>query len=184
MLQDTNVILDQSTMSLVPLPKGKLLGGTTIAPGTGGETKAKEAELYIMDIATKKVEWHQAIMPGVRNYSDMRVGPKGLIYGIADLRIFFVFDPKKRKIIHQQNLLTDFGITASEQSPRIFVVGEKGKIYILFRKGIARIEPKSYKITLLAESPVPIVAGGDYLGGRIYFVGGSHVYSYQLKPND
>ena len=31
---------------------------------------------------------------------------------------------------------------------------------------------------MLAESPVPIGSGGDYLDGRIYFASGSHVYSY------
>jgi hypothetical protein len=52
---------------------------------------------------------------------------------------------------------------------------------VLFVKGIARIEPKSYAITMLAESPVPVSAGGDYLDGRIYFAGGSHLYSYEIK---
>ena len=184
LLQDSNIVVDQSTMSLVALPKRKLLGGTTTAPGTGGEKKAKEAELYFMDVASKRVEWHKAILPGVQSYTDMCMGPKGLIYGIADRKVFFVFDVKKQKIVHQQDLINDFGITAAEQSPRIFVFDENGEIYILFRKGIARIEPISYEITLLAESPVPIDAGGDYLDGRIYFVGGSHIYSYQLKPQD
>ena len=35
---------------------------------------------------------------------------------------------------------------------------------------------------MLAESPVPIGAGGDFLDGRIYFASGSHLYSYQVPP--
>jgi hypothetical protein len=34
---------------------------------------------------------------------------------------------------------------------------------------------------MLAQSPVPIDAGGDYLDGRIYFASGSHLYSYEIK---
>jgi len=184
LLQDSAIILDQSTMSMVALPDGKLLGGTTTSPGTGGEKKATEAEMYIMDVGTKKVEWHKVIFPGVQSYTDLCMGPKGLVYGITDRNKFFVFDAKQHKVVHQQDLTEEFGITAAEQSPRVFVFGEQGKIYILLRKGIARIEPDSYNITLLAESPIPIDAGGDFLNGRIYFVGGSHIYSYKLKPND
>lgn len=181
LLQDSNIVIDQSTMSLVPLPEGKLLGGTTTAPGTGGEKKAKEAELYLMDLATKRIEWHKAILPGVQSYTDMCVGSRGLVYGIADRSVFFVFDVEKQKITHKQNLRDSFGITAAEQSPRVFVVDKNEEIYILFRKGIARIDSISHEITFLAESPIPIDAGGDYLDGRIYFVGGSHIYSYQVK---
>jgi hypothetical protein len=179
--QDTAIILDQSTMSMIALPKGKFLGGTTTSPGTGGERKAKEAELYTMDVSTKKVEWHQPLIPGVQSYSDMCLGPKGLIYGIADLKTFYVFDPVSRKIVHQQNVYEIYGRTASSQSPRIFVLGPKKVIYLLFVKGIVKVEPGTYKMTMIAESPVPIEMGGDYLNGRIYFVSGSHLCSYKLN---
>ena len=56
---------------------------------------------------------------------------------------------------------------------------EDGTIYILFVKGIARIDPQTHEITMLAESPVPISPGGDILHGRIYFGSGSHVYSWE-----
>jgi hypothetical protein len=180
-LQDSVIILDQSTMSMVALPKGKFLGGTTTSPGTGGERKAKEAELYIMDVASKKMEWHQPLIPGVQSYSDICKGPKGLIYGIADSKKFFVFDPAKREIIYQKDVSEIYGRTAGSQSPRIFVFGPKGEVYLLFLKGIVKVEPGSYKMTMVAESPVPIEIGGDYLDGRIYFVSGSHLCSYKLN---
>src|SRR5690606_35408656 len=46
LLQDSNILVDQSIMSLVNLPGGDILGGTTTSPGTGGEKKAKVAELF------------------------------------------------------------------------------------------------------------------------------------------
>jgi hypothetical protein len=179
-IPDSAIILDQSTMSMVHLPGGKFLGGTTVEPGTGGEKKAKEAELYIMDIASKKIQWHHIALPGVQEYNDMCLGPNGLIYGITDFKKFFVFDPVKKKIVYQQGEDTDFGRTAGSQSPRIFVKGNNNEIYILYEKGIGKVDPKTFGISLVTESPVPINVGGDYLNGRIYFISGSHLCSYKL----
>ena len=179
-IQDSAIVLDQSTMSMVALPKGKFLGGTTVEPGTGGEQKAKEAELYIMDVATKKLEWHKILLPGVQEYCDMCLGPKGLIYGITDFKKFFVFDPVKRVVVYRQDDKTDFGKTAGSQSPRIFVSGHKGEIFILYNKGIVKVDPETFKLTMKAESPVPIDVGGDYLDGSIYFISGSHLCSYRI----
>lgn len=180
LLQDSAIILDQSTMSMIALTGGKFLGGTTTVPGTGGEKKATEAELYIMDVDSKRLEWHKAPLTGVQSYSDMCLGQDGLVYGITDLKKIFVFDPVKRVIVYQQDVEASFGRTASDQSPRIFVFGPNKEIFILFIKGIVRIEPGSFKMTMVAESPVPINTGGDYLDGRIYFVSGSHLCSYKL----
>ncbi len=181
MLTHTDIIPQHSTISLAAPPEGKLLGGTTTSPGTGGEKKAKEAELYIMDMATKKLDWHQALFPGVQEYSDLCMGPKWLIYGIADRKEFFVFDAASRTVVYERDVAADLGLTTGQQGPRIFVRGEEGTIYVLFAKGITRVDPTSYALRMLAQSPVPIDAGGDYLDGRIYLASGSHLYSYEVK---
>lgn len=179
-LEHTQLLPDQATTSLVALPEGRLLGGTTTAPGTGGEKKAKEAELYILDMAAKKVEWHQVLFPGAQEYTDLCSGPRGLVYGIADRTTFFVFDPARRQVLHKQDTGGRFGPASSQQGPRTFVRDPKGTVYVLFRKGVALVNPDTYEIKLLGESPVPIAAGGDYHEGRIYFASGSHVYSYRV----
>ena len=181
LLTDKEVVPDQSTISLVALPKGKLLGGSTTAPGTGGEKKAKEAVLYVMDLTTHKIEWSKVVLPGVQEYTDMCLGPKGLVYGVADRNRFFVFDPMKREIINDQPTEPTFGRTAYQQGPRVFVRGPKGQVYVLFEKSIAIVEAGKFNIRMLAVSPVPINYGGDYLNGRIYFASGSHVYSYGVS---
>ncbi|NLC57488.1 MAG: hypothetical protein GX774_11675 [Armatimonadetes bacterium] len=180
LIEHTEILPDHSTMSLVALPGGKLLGGTTTQPGTGGEKKANEAELYVMDLATHRVEWHQAVFPGAQDYTDLYRAPSGLIYGFADRTRFFVFDAETRKVVHEADTGAEFGPCVSHQGPRVFVPGRGNTLYVLFVKGIARVEPRTHRLTLLAESPVPISAGGDFLNGRIYFASGSHVYSYQV----
>ncbi|MDH7570917.1 MAG: hypothetical protein QHJ73_15175, partial [Armatimonadota bacterium] len=179
-LEHTQIIPDHSTMSLAPLPGGKLLGGTTIAPGTGGRTKAKQAELYIMDLETQRLEWHQVVFPDATTYTDLLAGPDGLVFGFANGQRFFVFDAAKRQVIHQEETAATFGRTSGGQGPRVFVTAPDGRIFILFSRGIASLNPKTFQITMLAESPVPINVGGDYLDGRIYFASGSHIYSYQV----
>lgn len=180
LLEHAAIIPEHSTMSLAALPGGKLLGGTTTAPGTGGEKKAKDAELYIMDMATKAVEWHQVVFPGAQGYTDLCVGKDGLVFGFTDASRFFVFRPDIRRVIYERPTAAKFGSTANQQGPRVFVTDPQGTVYILFNKGIARLDQATFDIALLAESPVPVALGGDYLDGRVYFGSGSHVYSYTL----
>lgn len=183
LLTDQEIIPDQSTMNIIALEGGKLLAGTTTEPGTGGERKATEAQLYLMDFASKKLDWHEAILPGVQGYQDLKLLPDGKVLGIADKSIVFVFDPETRKIVHQENVEKTISKTASQQGSRIFVTGPDGSIYLLLNKGIALIDPKTYAIKLIAQSPISVDSGGDFLDGRIYFLNGSHLYSYQLPKN-
>jgi len=181
LLEHTAILPEHSTMSLVALPGGKLLGGTTTAPGTGGEQKAKEAELYIMDMATKRLDWHRAVLPGVQDYTDLRLASDGLVYGIANAKRFFVFDPVQRKLIHEEDFEPRFGLTGYQQGQRKLLLGPDGTMYVLFMKGIARVEPGTFTLTMLVESRVPINGGGDILDGRTYFASGSHLYSCEAR---
>ncbi|MCP4642566.1 MAG: hypothetical protein GY851_19130 [bacterium] len=180
LLEHTDILPQLSTMSLVALPEGKIMGGATTAPGTGGQKLADQAELYIMDMATKKLDWHEPVFPGVQHYNDLCVAPNGLVYGFADHKRFFVFDSAKRQVIHEQDTEATFGRTCNQQGPRVFVLSPDGVLYILFLKGIAQVDQETHAITMLAESPVPVGLGGDFLDGRIYFGHGSHMYSYEV----
>jgi len=180
LLTHEQILREHSTMSLVALPDGKLLGGTTTSPGTGGEKKAKEAQLYLMDMATKKIEWHDVVLAGVQGYTDLCAAPNGLVFGFADRKRFFAFDPAKRKVLHEENTEEKLGLCTSAQGPRVFVRGRGDAIYALFLKGIARLDSATFKLSMLAESPVRVGCGGDYLDGRIYFGSGSHIYSWEV----
>jgi hypothetical protein len=181
LLTDKQVITDQSTLSLVALQDGQLLGGTTTEPGTGGEKKARHAELYTMDFATKKLGWHAAVLPETQRYTDLFVGPSGLVFGVADRKIFFVFNPSTKSLVYQKDVSGDFGLSASEQGPRVFVADTNGSIYVLFQKGVTLLDPKTFGLKLVAETPVPVEAGGAYLDGRIYFTNRSHLCSVSVR---
>lgn len=180
LMKHMQILPQHSTMSLTALDNGKILGGTTIAAGTGGEVKASVAELYIMDMESKTVEWHAPLLPEVTSYTSLVTAPNGLVYGFANSRIFFVFNPKVRNIIYKKDIKSELGLTNIQQGPRVFVVAPDNTIYILLEKGIAKLDTTSFAIKLVAHSPVPVGAGGDYLDGRIYFGSGSHMYSWQV----
>jgi hypothetical protein len=180
LVEHTDLLPEHSTQSLAALPDGKLLGGSTTAPGTGGEIKAEQAELYILDMESKQIEWHKPLYPGAQGYTDLILAKNGLVYGVADNTRFFVFDPKKREVVHEQNTKDTFGPTNSQQGPRVFVNDSEGMLYLLFVKGIAQVDLNSHEIEMLAESPVPIGPGGDFCEGRIYFASGSHLFSFAI----
>lgn len=180
LVEHTEILPNHSTHSLAALPGGKIAGGTTTSAGTGGEKKVTEAELYLMDLATRTVEWHAPIIPGVQSYTDLYATEKGLLYGIADQRHFFVFDPATRTIVHQFDTKDTLGSSISHQGPRVFVPAPDGRLFMLFVKGIVQVDLATHGLTLIAESPIPIGPGGDILNGRIYFGSGSHLYSYGL----
>jgi hypothetical protein len=176
-----NDILPQlSTMSLVALPDRKMLAGGTISAGTGGEVLAGQAQMYIMDIDSKEVIWHDPVFPGTKSFTDLCADPRnGLVYGFTDVTRFFVFDAAKREVVYERETETEFGRANYHQGPRTFVTSPDGTVYILFVKGVATVDPKTYEITMLAESPVSIGPGGSWHDGRIYFGSGSHLYSFQ-----
>lgn len=180
LLKNTDLITDLSVMSMAELPQRKLLCGTTTSPGTGGERKAEVSELFIIDMETKKIDWHEVVYKDAEEYTDLCQGPNGLIFGILNRRRFFVFDPAQRKIVHEEFTMDTFGKTNYQQGPRVFVHGPDGEVFILFEKGITRVNLSNFEISLVTESPVPIGPGGDYLDGSIYFSSGSHLYSYKL----
>jgi len=180
LLKHTDILPDHSTFSIAPLSVDKLLCGTTTSPGTGGERIAEVAELYIIDMETRELDWHEVVHDDAEEYTDLCPGSDNLIYGIVNRCRFFVFDPGTRKIVHEEDFDDHLGKTNYQQGPRIFVPASGDTVYMLLVKGIAEINPSTYEIKLLAESPFPIGPGGDLLDGRIYFASGSHVYSYQL----
>ena len=178
LLEHSEILPEHSTMSLIALADGNLLGGSTTNAGTGGEQKADEAELFLMDLETRRVRWREVVFPGAQSYTDLCPGPDGVIYGVVDQERFFAFDPDSREVVRSERTAESYGLTARQQGPRVFVTTPAGSVYMLFVRGIVRVNPSDHSLTMLAASPVPVSFGGDWLNGRIYFGSGSHVYSF------
>jgi streptogramin lyase len=188
LLTHEQLIPDQSTVALEPIGDGAVLvGGTTIGAGTGGELHAKSGELYLMDFATRKITFHAPIVPGAWEIRDFTVGPDGLVYGLAAGGaygsnadpVYFVFDPKTQKVVHQEKP-TGCGELTGGQGPRVTLLGPDGKIYAYFSKAIVRIEPGTFKLERLAVPPVTISVGIVLREGRLYFGSESRLWSWKV----
>lgn len=180
LLEHSDILRFHSTMSLLALPDGKLLGATTTNPGTGGQRQAALAELYIMDVETRQLDWHAPLLPDVQSYFDLCHGPDGLVYGIIDRTRFFVFDLAQRKIVDEYSFEDELGETIYQQGTRVLNRAPDGTVYVLFPDCIGRVNPETNRIEVAASAPVKITSGGDFFDGRLYFAGGSHVYSWEL----
>ena len=179
-MSHTDLLENLSPRSLVALPNGDLVGGTTTEPGTGGERLAPEAELFVFDWENREVVWREAIVPGVQDLRDLVLGPDGLVYGIAADSTLFVFDPEAREVVHQDSL-KDYGAPAGSQAPRSMVMSPDGDvIYMLFRGAIVELTPETFEHRKLTDTPVAVSAGIVLHEGRIYFSSASRLWSYKL----
>ena len=177
-----HLVPNHSVQAMVELSNGMLLGGTTVAPGTGGVTKATDSsELFLMDANTHEVRWRGAPVPGAKTITDLMVGADGLVYGLADSVDLFVFNPNNRQVVSVNRFSKDLGPSVYAQGTRAFVKGADGSIYVLLYNGIGKVDAKAHTVTRVVSSPVRITVGGAAANGRIYFGSNNHLYSWKAQ---
>ena len=177
-----HLVPNHSVQAMVELSNGMLLGGTTVAPGTGGVTKATDSsELFLMDANTHEVRWRGAPVPGAKTITDLMVGTDGLVYGLADSVDLFVFNPNNRQVVSVNRFSKDLGPSVYAQGTRAFVKGADGNIYVLLYNGIGKVDAKAHTVSRVVSSPVRITVGGAAANGRIYFGSNNHLYSWKAQ---
>ena len=177
-----HLVPNHSVQAMVELSNGMLLGGTTVAPGTGGVTKAgNSGELFLMDANSHEVRWRGAPVPGAKTITDLVVGTDGLVYGLADSVDLFVFNPNNRQVVSVNRFSKDLGPSVYAQGTRAFVKGADGSIYVLLYNGIGKVDTKAHTVTRVVSSPVRITVGGAAANGRIYFGSNNHLYSWKAQ---
>ena len=177
-----HLVPNHSVQAMVELSNGMLLGGTTVAPGTGGVTKATDSsELFLMDANTHEVRWRGATVPGAKTITDLMVGTDGLVYGLADSVDLFVFNPNNRQVVSVNRFSKDLGPSVYAQGTRAFVKGTDGSIYVLLYNGIGKVDTKAHTVSRVVSSPVRITVGGAAANGRIYFGSNNHLYSWKAQ---
>ena len=182
MLSHEQLLQHHSALALATLPDGNLVVGSAIYPGTGGETLAKEAELYLFDLAKRQVTFRTVVEPGAAGINDLVVTPDGLVHGMTTAGMYFVLDPEAQTFVHQEKL-TAYGPVATAQAPRTMTLTPDGSILVLFQNAIVRIDPNSRKHVKVMTTPVPVHGGIVLLDGRIYFISGSHIVSCDVSSS-
>lgn len=176
LLTHEQLIPNQSTIALAALPDGRIVGSTSIEAPGGGHPLAKEAVVYILDWATKKVVFQQAPYPGEANLPSLIVGPDGLVYGVSGRSKLYVLNPSRPEIVR-----TDVDLSAYGNIVRPgMILGPDKNIYAAFSRAIVRIQPGSCTHEKIAEAPMGISAGPAFFNGRLYFASGARLWSYAL----
>lgn len=179
LISHEDLLENLNTLSLVELPNGLIVGATTTNPGTGGERRATEAELYLFDPNSRRIIWNNAILPGEQELRDIVLGYDGFIYGISGESTLFIFDPDNRRLIHHESL-AEYGAPAGSQAPRLMEFDENGFLFILFRESIVAFNPETRQHQLLSESPETIDVGIVVFGGKIYFTTSTDLWSFKI----
>ncbi|MCS7224124.1 MAG: hypothetical protein NZ959_06170 [Armatimonadetes bacterium] len=184
LLRHTDILENHSTFSITSLPSGLIVAGTTTAPGTGGQKKATEAQLYFLDPYSGHLLWHQPLFPGAQTYMDLIYDDRnGLVYGFVDWVRYFVFHPEKREVVYQEETNKRLGPCSGGQGPRVFVKGPDGTVYVLMQRVIAIVNPRSLSLVPIGHPPKPITVGGDYASGRLFFACGSRLFSFDVDTD-
>lgn len=192
-VRPNDLVPNQGPMVIKALPNGDLVGGTTTQAGTTGTRVAREAEIFIYDWENRKLKFRGVPISGALEIADLVVSEEGRVYGFTRGRVnaFFVFDPVATEVVHAE--LTDpygIGEPAGSQGPRMMTISETGEIYALFREAVVHIDPETFKVTKLADTPITVGAGIVLRNNRIYFTdrvgsrGGSRLWSYELPERE
>ncbi len=175
LLTHEQLIENHCVTAMAPLDNGDIVCGSSVGGGHGTTAVAKEAVLFVLDWETKEISFQTVPVAGASAIRLMRTGPDGLVYCIADASGFFVFDPGKKEVVHDESL-GEYGGTPVNGMER----GPDGNIYVIFSEAILKIAPGSFEVEKIADTPASPTAGIAVVGGRVYFAIGSHLWSAKL----
>ena len=174
-----------STITMRVLPDGNLVGGTSVEAPGGGHPTESIAKLFIMDWETKEILFQTEPDPGLtafgrriggsREVVSIEVGPDGLVYGVTNEAVFFVFDPERLEVVHRESI-SEYGRPLRDTT--MFRHGDY--VYALLQRRLVQIEPGTFKHRAVSEIDPPATGGVAVLGDRIFFPRGSELWSMRL----
>lgn len=177
LLNSDDLLEGQSGRAACSLPNGNLLIGTTVETRGRADQLASEAVVYELDMEDYSVVMATPIADGISAVRDLIIHPQtGLVYGMADPSLFFVYDPDSGEIIHREDFAA-YGSPAGLQGPRIMALGLDGAVFVLFAQGIIRVDPDTFHHSLVAQAPTQISNGILVKGDRLYFTSGPELWS-------
>jgi hypothetical protein len=167
------LLLGQSIVALRLLDDKTVVGTTSIEAPGGGHVIAKEAELFLMDAATKEVTFRTAPVAGANAIYGLEIGRDGKIFGLTSTSQFFLFDPQTKSVVHRADWKS-WGAPFNPGSP--LWRGADGNVYATLGKNLLQIQD-DFSAQKIGELPAPISAGGVLLNGRFYFASGAELWS-------
>jgi sugar lactone lactonase YvrE len=188
LLTHDRLLPGHSTVGLRSLPTGDLLVGVTSveAPG-GGYTSENQGELYLFDWEKREVVYRAKLfetkvfgttVPGPREIVGLEVDANGLVYALGKDAQLAIFDPVNRTVVKRLRL----GSLGQTMGRGGLFLGPDGRVYMLFQRALAVLDPKTLTATKLLELPVAATATPTLIGKRLYFASHTHLWSCDLSP--
>ena len=169
----------EATFCVAILPGNRALVGTTIAPGTGGETLAKHASLLLVDLTNGKVLRRSTILGNdVQTVTNLLTLNDGKVLGVTNTKRLFCYDPEKDVIVCESSF-TLYGSPVGGQGPRI-LLKDGDKIYLLLNTGVAVVDPASCQIKQMIRVKDGISTGGGIHNGMLYYTSGTRLRGVKL----
>jgi hypothetical protein len=175
-LADDQIVPGHSTVALVALSDGDLIGATHMRPGHGGRQVEGEAVLYRFDMDDRRVVSRHVPVAGAQEIRDITLMPDGRVFGITTDAKLFAFDPQSEQTVGEVSL-EQYGTPAGSVAPRIIHAGADGHVYVLFANRIVQVDAQSFEHRSLGDTPTPINVGFFATDGRFYFFSRSHIWS-------
>ena len=169
----------EATFCVAILPGNRALVGTTIAPGTGGETLAKHASLLLVDLTNGKILRRSTILGNdVQTVSNLLTLNDGKVLGVTNTKRIFCYDPEKDIIVRESSFAL-YGSPVGGQGPRI-LLKDGNKVYLLLNTGVAVVDPATCQITQMIRVKDGISTGGGIHNGTLYYTQGTRLRGVKL----
>lgn len=169
----------ESTFSVAVLSNEQAVVGTTVAPGTGGETLAKHASLLLVDLTNGKILRRSTVLgKAIKTVYHLIPLPDGKVLGLTNDRTLFCYDPQKDAVV-AANSISDYGSPVGGQGPRCLITDGK-KFYLLLNTGIAELDPAQAKVVKMTYIKGGIGTGGGIYNGMLYYSTGNRIRGVKL----
>lgn len=170
-----NIVEDQSIVSLAHRD-GLIIGGTSIDGGIDSTPAATDAEVFIWDMATEQVVFHDVPAPGARSIGDLVIDDDGMVWGLSDTGVLFEVDPVARQILRT---VPDAPTTGTTWGSSTYLDYRRldGLFYGANGARMFTFNPETEQIDWNMEYTVGRIVVTKPRG-QVYFSSGTNVYRY------
>lgn len=165
--------------SLAALPDGDLICGTTTQAATAGKSEGGEAGLIRLKWPGMEVVSRWTPLKQETAINDLVLAPDGRLFGLADSRRLFVFDPAKGKLLRTV-LLDAYGENTGapgNQTTNVLTFGPDGALYAMFSRHIVRVDPLTLQHRSVHESATVLSGALIRADRRLWFATGAKLLS-------
>ena len=171
-----NIVKNQSISALAYDPKsGLIFGGSDVQGGGGTKPTETQAMFFVWDPTAKKMLDTEALVKGDTGTPAMAVAAGKVFVVTSPSNTLSVWDIKSRKIVKQAVIDSGRLIDIS------MGVRTDGAIYGLTKRGVIRIDPKTYEVKLVGAYAAGVDAGWVMNKHGIFFASGVHLVRFNWK---